>query len=51
MIEFDEEKNAVNLHKHGISLQRADALDFASALLRYDDRNDYGEERFQAIAF
>lgn len=51
LVEFDDEKDASNQRKHGISLQRAEAIEFASALIRYDDRDDYEEDRYQAIAF
>ena len=46
---FDPEKDAGNIAKHGISLARAVEMDMAAALVREDDRLDYGETRY--IAF
>ena len=45
--EWDEEKAAENLRKHGISfLQASLAFRDPLAIERLDDREDYGEERF-----
>jgi uncharacterized protein len=46
---FDPDKEARNLVKHGISLARAEEIDMAAAVVREDDRFDYGETRY--IAF
>ena len=43
VIEFDPKKNAINLAKHGISLERA--ADMEPMLVKYDQRFEYGEER------
>jgi uncharacterized DUF497 family protein len=48
-IAFDPEKDAINIAKHGISLARAEEMDMSAALVREDDRFDYGETRY--IAF
>jgi uncharacterized DUF497 family protein len=48
-VAFDPEKDARNIAKHGISLARAVEMDMAAALVREDDRFDYGETRY--IAF
>ena len=48
-VEFDPEKDAKNLAKHGISLKRAEDLDVARALSRRDTRFDYGEDRWVSI--
>jgi uncharacterized DUF497 family protein len=48
-ISFDPDKDARNIAKHGISLARAEEMDMAAALIREDDRFDYGETRY--IAF
>lgn len=48
-VAFDPEKDASNIAKHGISLARAMEMDMAAALVREDDRFDYGETRY--IAF
>lgn len=41
----------VNKKKHGISLARAEAFDFESAMYLVDDREDHGEMRFRALGF
>jgi uncharacterized protein len=48
-IAFDPEKDAINIAKHGISLARAEEMDMAPAIIREDERFDYGETRY--IAF
>lgn len=45
-LEFDADKDAVNLAKHQISLVRA--KDFAIVRYIVDDRFDYGETRYRA---
>ncbi|MDB6454147.1 BrnT family toxin [Falsirhodobacter sp. 20TX0035] len=45
-IEFDPEKDAINLAKHGVSLVRAADLDILAFI--EDDRNEYGEVRYRA---
>ena len=49
-ITFDPSKDAGNRAKHGVSLAEADKLDWASALLWFDTRKDYGEPRQGALA-
>ena len=49
--EFDPAKNAANLSNRGISFSRAAEFDFQSALIKVDDRQDYGEVRYQAVGF
>lgn len=49
-IEFDPQKDALNLAKHGVSLARAADLDWEAALLWVDDRFEYGEPRMIALA-
>lgn len=46
---FDSAKNAANIEKHGISLQRAVDLDIVWVI--EDDRFDYGEVRYRAFGF
>ena len=47
--EWDEDKAALNLAKHGVSFLTAAAI-FANAIIeRVDDREDYGELRFIAL--
>jgi uncharacterized protein len=50
-VEFDARKNAENIRKHGISLQRAEDFDMDSARLDIDDSQDYGEVRYNAIGW
>ena len=49
-IDFDPDKDATNLSKHGISLAAAARLDCDAALAWIDDRADYGEMRIVALA-
>ena len=49
-IEFDSAKDAVNLAKHGISLYLTSELVWDAALVRIDDRFNYGEARMIALA-
>ena len=48
-IAFDPAKETRNVGKHGISLARAEEMDMAAAIIREDERFDYGETRY--IAF
>ena len=48
---FDEAKDKANVVDHGISLSRAADFDFDSAYFDLDDREDYGEVRWNAIGF
>jgi uncharacterized DUF497 family protein len=48
-VAFDPEKDASNIAKRGMSLAPAVEMDMAAALVREDDRFDYGEPRY--IAF
>ncbi|MCL2831082.1 MAG: BrnT family toxin [Betaproteobacteria bacterium] len=48
-IEFDPAKNAANIRDRGLSFERAAEFDFESALIRVDDRRNYGEIRFRSI--
>lgn len=48
-IEFDQNKDATNKSKHGLSLRDAEGFDWDTALEREDDRFDYGEIRFVAL--
>ncbi|MEZ4701108.1 MAG: BrnT family toxin [Rhodothermales bacterium] len=47
--EWDEAKNQINLLKHGIGFDRARAAFDNACLIREDDRQDYGEQRWQAL--
>ncbi|MFC5345497.1 BrnT family toxin [Brevundimonas staleyi] len=48
MIEFDPDKDAANIAKHGMSLQLANRIDLARAVVIPDARSDYGETRWLA---
>ena len=50
LIEFDPLKNQSNIAKHGVSLALASELDGERALIRVDDRFEYGEPRMIALA-
>ena len=45
-IEFDPEKDALNIAKHGLSVSRASDLEILAYL--EDDRDTYGETRYRA---
>jgi uncharacterized protein len=47
---YDSAKNDSNLAKHGIPLSDAKLLNWDSAIYWVDDRKNYGEERFVALA-
>lgn len=47
-VSFDPAKDAINRAKHGLSLARADEVDLRTAVVRPDDRLDYGEPRWRA---
>jgi uncharacterized DUF497 family protein len=47
-IEYDPGKNALNLRKHGRSLELARAADWDRALTQVDTRRPYGESRLIA---
>ena len=47
--EWDNEKNASNIRKHGVSFEDATRVFYDEfSYMAYDDR-DYGEDRFQII--
>jgi uncharacterized DUF497 family protein len=47
-IEFDAEKDALNRHKHGVSLVQAVPIDWRKVMATPDHRRSYGEERYIA---
>lgn len=49
-IEFDPIKNTINQGKHGVSLAMAEFLDWETAVIRIDNRFDYGETRFIGLS-
>ena len=50
-VTYDSAKDAENIRKHGISLQRAEDFDFDSAYYIDDDSQDYGEIRVIAVSW
>ena len=50
--EWDNDKAEINLRKHGVSFEEAcTVFDDAFVVFLEDDRERYGEQRFQAIGF
>ena len=49
--EFDPAKDESNRDKHGLSLAVADDFEWESALVREDVRQQYAEQRFEAIGY
>ncbi len=47
-IEFDPAKDAINRHKHGLSLADAARFEIEQAAVIPDERRAYGEDRFRA---
>ena len=47
--EWDEAKRASNIAKHGIDFEEVRSFDWDRALIRDDERRDYGERRRVAI--
>jgi uncharacterized DUF497 family protein len=47
-IEFDPAKDALNRHKHGVSLAQAARIDWPKVMAAPDSRRSYGEERYIA---
>lgn len=50
-ITFDPYKDAINQHKHGISLAEAELFEWESSIVGLDTRRDYGEDRFIAFGY
>lgn len=50
-VEFDPAKDEANRAKHGVNLAMAADFDFLTADVQYDDRWDYGEDRWRAAGF
>ncbi len=44
-IEYDINKNLINIKKHGVSFDDVAYFDFSSAIFEVDTRFDYGEKR------
>jgi uncharacterized DUF497 family protein len=46
--EWDEQKNRINIHKHGLDFADAWEIFTMPMLTALDDREDYGEDRLGA---
>ena len=49
--EWDEQKNAINIRKHGFDFAEAGEIYDSPLLTAPDTREDYGEERWVGIGF
>jgi uncharacterized DUF497 family protein len=49
--EWNEEKNAANIRKHGFDFEEAWEIFESPMLIALDAREDYGEERWIGIGF
>jgi uncharacterized DUF497 family protein len=47
----DPKKLAVNVEKHGVWFQEAEAFEWETALVKVDDRRQYEETRFEATGY
>ena len=47
--EWDDEKNTINIRQHGIDFADASSMFDHMMLVEFDDRQDYGEERWKGI--
>lgn len=50
-IQYDPNKNKLNTKRHGIDFEQARSFEWDSALVATDDREDYGETRYNALGF
>ncbi len=48
-ISFDPQKNARNIRERGLSFELASVFEFESAVVREDERREYGEVRYVAL--
>lgn len=49
--EWDESKNAENIRKHKIDFADVPAMFAGPMLVKLDDRQDYGEERWIGLVY
>jgi uncharacterized protein len=49
LVTFDPEKNEHNIRRRGLSFEQAAEFNFETALVRTDERHDYGETRHVAL--
>ncbi len=50
-IEFDANKNNINIRDRGLSFERVANFEFETAVFKQDDRCDYGEIRLRALGY
>ncbi len=50
-ITFDPKKDALNIRRHGISLQEAGELEWDTAIVREDNRYPYDEVRWLGLGY
>lgn len=48
-VEYDPQKNERNIQERGISFEQVRRFEWSSALMKKDDRANYGEDRYQAL--
>ena len=48
-VSFDPEKNARNVRERSLSFDEAAQFEFETALVRTDERREYGETRYVAL--
>ena len=51
MVAWDESKRRINLKKHKIDIAELDSAFDSPMSTEEDDRDDYGEQRLQSLAF
>ena len=49
--EWDEEKRIANLAKHGVDFSMAEGFNWETAVVREDQRRNYGERRSIAVGY
>lgn len=50
VFDWDEDKAASNLAKHGVSFEVVRALEWSDLVVKPDGRFDYGEQRWRALS-
>ncbi len=48
-LSFDPDKNKRNIQERGLDFNKAAELDWATALIDEDTRQDYGERRYRVL--
>jgi uncharacterized protein len=50
-IEFDPVKSGKNIEERGLAFELASEFEFETAVIRIDNRKQYGELRFNALGY